>query len=238
MFSIKMRAAQNGKHLSGAECLLPDGADIAAHSNALLARALDHSRGAPDEIHLTLRAVDAAAVAHLSALPVREIRAATPAAGRAAAAKVLAEIGVPDADALWEKFRLTYALRGALLLNIDTGERLEPKPERGIRATCLDAADTPPAARQHKNHFREALILATKVANAPGVVAEICVSDDPDYVAGYVASRASGYVRVTPLKERGSADGGRIFLFRGDAATAARCVEYLERTPVMVSVES
>jgi 6-carboxyhexanoate--CoA ligase len=61
-----------------------------------------------------------------------------------------------------------------------------------------------------------------------------CVSDDPHYVTGYVATRAGGYVRITCLKEDGDANGGRIFLFRGDSTTAARCIEFLEHTPVLV----
>ena len=33
-----------------------------------------------------------------------------------------------------------------------------------------------------KNHFQEALVLASKVAHAPHSMAEICISDDPEAV--------------------------------------------------------
>lgn len=52
----------------------------------------------------------------------------------------------------------------AMLLNADTLERLEPDVTRGIRATFMDSADDNDN-RMGKNHFKEALVLATKVAN-------------------------------------------------------------------------
>ena len=62
-------------------------------------------------------------------------------------------------------------------------------------------------------HFRtrEALALATKVAHAPGIIAELCWSDDPDYTAGYVASPRIGYVRFPVLKLPDDPRGGRVF---------------------------
>lgn len=53
------------------------------------------------------------------------------------------------------------------------------------------------------------------MSNTPHIIAEICIFDDPDYVTGYVASKQTGYVRITKLKEIGNPDGGRIFLYRG-----------------------
>ena len=105
-------------------------------------------------------------------------------------------------------------MRGAVLLDADTLERLEPDLERGVRATMMDAAESDSGAHCSpcKNHYAEAMVLAAKVANAPGLVAELCISDDPDYVTGYIASKTLGYVRIAPLKKVGSPFGGRIFL--------------------------
>ena len=47
--------------------------------------------------------------------------------------------------------------------------------------------------------FREALALATKVIWS-GVVAELCWSDEPEYVAGYVATARHGSVRFPNFK--------------------------------------
>jgi len=64
------------------------------------------------------------------------------------------------------------------------------------------------AASDEKNHFQEAIVLASKVVSAPRIIAEICMSDDPDYVTGYVAAPSIGYQRTTRLKEPGGPDGG------------------------------
>ncbi|MGN0847472.1 MAG: 8-amino-7-oxononanoate synthase, partial [Kiritimatiellia bacterium] len=64
---------------------------------------------------------------------------------------------------------------------------------------------------------------------------EICVSDDPDYVTGYVATRELGYRRITVIKEAGDPNGGRIFLYRGARADVAKTIRFLEETPVLVT---
>ena len=66
------------------------------------------------------------------------------------------------------------------------------------------------------------------------ILGELCISDDPDYVTGYFASKELGYVRITKLKEPGSPNGGRIFLFRGSEEEARACIRYLEREKVLV----
>ena len=38
------------------------------------------------------------------------------------------------------------------------------------------------------NHVQEALVLASKVLSAPNVVGELCWSDDPNYIIGYVSA--------------------------------------------------
>jgi 6-carboxyhexanoate--CoA ligase len=87
--------------------------------------------------------------------------------------------------------------------------------ERGVRASRFDwtkkplkksAAGSMPSVCLITAH-REALALATKVAHAPGVMAELCWSDEPDYTAGYVASLQTGYVRFPRLKDNGDQKG-------------------------------
>ena len=90
------------------------------------------------------------------------------------------------------------------------------------------------AACTGKNHFQEAVVLASKVANAPHILAEICVSDDPGYVTGYVASKKTGYVRITRLKEKNDPNGGRIFLYRGPREDVPRTIAYLEKQKILV----
>lgn len=85
-----------------------------------------------------------------------------------------------------------------------------------------------------KNHFSEALALATKVVNAPGILAELCISDDPNYIIGYVASKEDGYIRISKLKEKGSDKGARIFLYDGDIDKLEETINYLEKKKVLI----
>ena len=159
----------------------------------------------------------------------------TPAEGRRVIIDALGKLGLKNGEAILAKFSETYGMRGAMLLDADTLERLEPDAERGLRATYMDAERTAKGASDCKNHFAEAVVLATKVVHAPHIVAEICVSDDPDYVTGYVAAPSLGYRRITKLKEAGSPDGGRIFLYRGPRDGVAETIRYLEKQCVLVS---
>ena len=126
-------------------------------------------------------------------------------------------------------------MRGAMLLDADTLERLEPDRERGVRATNMDSEPSPPADR--KNHFAEAIALASKVLAAPGVVGEVCVSDDPAYVTGYVATK-DGYHRISVLKKKGDPSGGRIFLYRGPRDAVGETIRFLEKQAVIVECPS
>ena len=173
-------------------------------------------------------------VLRIPALPVSTVESATAEEGWAKVEETLLAAGFSRAREIRRLFRETYAMRGAMLLDADTLERLEPDRERGVRATYMDAADAPGRDVGTKNHYREAVVLATKVLNAPNIVGEICVSDDPGYVTGYVSSRQFGYRRITRLKEKGDACGGRIFLYRGPRAEVAETIRYLEREPVLV----
>ena len=124
-----------------------------------------------------------------------------------------------------------------MLLDVDTLERLEPDQQRGIRATYIDSIAPKGEAKaicDGKNHFQEALVLASKVLSAPNIIGELCMSDDPDYITGYIATRDKGYIRITQLKEMGCPDGGRIFLYRGPKSQVEDCIKYLQEQRVLV----
>jgi len=255
LFAVKMRAARAGTHVSGAERIVPT-SDIPALASALAERALHHAKGVPDEIHLKVE--EAGEIVHLEALPVSTHVTQTPAEGRAVAARLLADAGITRIDEIMARFSETYGMRGAMLLDADTLERLEPDRARGVRATYMDATgdgngqyarcpskpprwrlpmstdEAPGANACKKNHFAEAVVLATKVANAPGIVGEICVSDDPDYVTGYVATKEIGYCRITTIKEMGDPCGGRIFLYRGPREQVSETIRFLQEQCVLV----
>ena len=251
LFCVKMRASAGGVHVSGAERIVP-AADVPGVAAALAARAIAHPKGTPDDIRI--RVEPAGDPLLIPALPVATERTATAAEGLTRAAGLLAEDGVTRVPEIMTLFRETYTMRGAMLLDADTLERLEPDHDRGVRATRMDAAGShsgPQAAgstcdaktsalssirgADRKDHFSEAVVLASKVQSAPGIIAEICVSDDPDYVTGYVASKTLGYRRITTMKEKGDPFGGRIFLFRGPRSLVPDCIRFLQERSVLVT---
>ena len=232
LFSVKMRASQEGAHISGAERIVPASA-LPSLAAVMTTRALDHAKGQPDFINIKIEA--APEPLHLKALAVSTHPVKTPEEGWATVRALLAADGFTRIDEILALFRETYGMRGAMLLDADTLERLEPDPARGVRATFMD--DAASASRRfsaEKNHYAEAVVLATKVAHAPGIVGEICLSDDPDYVTGYVASKRIGYARITCLKEKGDPAGGRIFLYRGSHEKVGETIDFLERRCVLV----
>ncbi len=232
LYCVKMRASQNGAHVSGAERIVPAAA-VPAVAAQLATRALGHSKGVPDFINVKVEAPGK--IVRLKALPVETHVTHTPEEGRACAAELLRGAGVSRIDEIMALFRETYGMRGAMLLDADTLERLEPDRERGVRATCMDDADSlAKGTAAGKNHYAEAVVLATKVQHAPGIVGEICVSDDPDYVTGYVATPEIGYRRITVIKKAGDPSGGRIFLYRGPREQVPETIRFLERQAVIV----
>lgn len=239
-YSIKMRASNREEgHISGAEKIVRE-EELEQYCSRLLQRALRHGKGKPDFINLKIETVDEAEIVHLPALAVTTIETPDAETGKKRILDYLRRLGLERGEEILSLWTQSYAMRGAMLLDADTLERLEPDRERGIRATYMDM-ETEDKVRHSactgKNHFNEALVLATKVVNHPNIVAELCISDDPDYVTGYIASRELGYVRITRLKELGSPQGGRIFLFRGNAQEREDCIRYLQQQKVLVHVD-
>ena len=242
IYSLKMRASKHTgsiqEHVSGAEKILPQ-QELPQQMEALLSRALHHAKGKADFINLKIEAVAPENLQYIEALPVSTHEAATPAEGRQFMCQIMTELGLtPDkCQKILELFQATYGMRGAMLLDVDTLERLEPDQQRGIRATYMDSIAPKGEAKaicDGKNHFQEALVLASKVLSAPNIIGELCMSDDPDYITGYIATRDKGYIRITQLKEMGCPDGGRIFLYRGPKSQVEDCIQYLQEQRVLV----
>lgn len=249
------------QHISGAERIVTRDA-VEEVCQAMVRRAMNHPKGDPDKINIKIEKVPEEEIQILDALPVTRIDVNTWQEGldkafelvEKSVAKAAHNNSVILSEAknlafladfrqqLPELLRATFPMRGAMLYDIRTGNRLEPNQERGVRATYMDALksntvdarEIGAAPSANKNHFNEAIVLATKVANAPGIVAELCISDDPDYVTGYVGSLKLGYVRIMKLKEMGDPNGGRIFLFDSNKATAEECINFLQKKKVLV----
>lgn len=249
LYSVRMRAAQGGpheaggRHISGAERLVL-AEQINTVMTAMLDRARGHSRGSADFINITVEAVAETSVMRVPLLTPTTTCVDNVTDGQAAATMLLRQAGVTP-KAITSGFEhllgLTESMRGAILLCAATGRRLDERGQRGVRVSRMDIADA--AAFSHylatrglaNIHVWEAMVLAAKAMAAPGVVAELCWSDDPDYVAGYVAAKSGYYHRITRLKPNGSSLGGRIF-FVQPGTDVGRLISYLERQPVLVTL--
>lgn len=233
LYSIKMRAAKDDLHVSGAERIIPQNA-VSSAVSALTERALHHGLGRADFINIKMEEVKPTQLEYLDALPVSKRPAPTVEGTYQIMRSMLCELDLEaKADELIDLLRHNHPMRGAVLYDVATSQRLEPDHERGIRVTYMDAEGAA-STSSGKNHFREAIVLATKVVHAPGIIAELCLSDDPDYLVGYLASLKHGYVRLMPMKELGNPHGGRVFIFDSTKVKAEDAINYLEKQRVLV----
>jgi 6-carboxyhexanoate--CoA ligase len=240
LYSVRMRASEGERHVSGGEELVAR-ERIQPAADRLLDRALAHERGDPDAMTVTVERLDRAVRTETS-LPVVTVTTETVAAARETARRLLRTAGVaPSAiDSAVATLERDTARRGAALLDAATGDRLDPDPERGVRCRYVGTTaagreaftSAIEAAGLGDTQVGDALQLATKVCTTPGVRAELCWSDDPDYQPGYVAT-PTAYYRFPALKPAGDDRGGRAYLL-DPSADAAACRERLESEPVRI----
>ena len=237
LYSVRMRAAQGGPHekgghhISGAERIVKL-EEVGAIAQVLADRALHHSKGTADFINITVDLIPSNEITYIDCLEVEEHRTKTIAAAHQLANKLLqgadiTEVAIQNAITLLKG--LDSSMRGAMLVDATTGKRID-EGNRGVRVSHMDSFDS--EALGDNDHMREALVLASKVKSAEGIVGELCWSDDPDYTVGYVACNGT-YHRIPNMKELGSAIGGRVFFVRSDIDRDS-VIEYLEKTPVLV----
>ncbi|MBM6824285.1 6-carboxyhexanoate--CoA ligase [Veillonella magna] len=265
LYSIRMRAAeggpheQGGHHISGAERLVTK-EELEQISSELVHRALTHSKGCADFIRITIDAIPDEAIhripcltiadeqtdGHIGEVPTTNHEATTPplplSSHQQAEALLTTHTAITPVAfrrAVSQLVSLPESMRGAMLVDMRTGQRLDPWGQRGVRVSRMSFADETAAitalnaAGYSGVHLEEALVLASKVLSAPGVVGELCISDDPDYTTGYV-SYGSTYHRLHHMKPVGSPLGGRLFFVDATADIAA-IKNYLETTVTLVN---
>jgi len=248
IYSLRMHANRQGSHLSGCERLAV-AQDLERLAAEMVGRALRHPRGRAEQIRLSVDLVPTEAIRHGRLLDLHTLHVDDYRQGRQAARQLLLGAGVQAlaADSAIAGIAQGAAvngcsMRGAMLVDAVTGARLEADPSRGVRASRMDL--TPAAEGELRRrlaprgldnpHVREALVLATKVLSAPQVLAELCWSDDPDYTAGYVATRDRGYVRFPHLKPLGDERGGRAFFVRGAGLDLDALSGFLEHSVLLI----
>jgi len=227
-------------HISGAEGLYTV-SEMQRILREYIERALHHPKGKPDTILLTLEEVRQEPLT-ISTLPLSTVISDSPSEAKKISGNMLRALRISE-KALKTAFAVLQKgnMRGAALISADKGMRLEHDRRRGVRVSRLGIAKpalrilSPRLARLGINTdtVKEALTLASKVASCSGVRAELCISDDPQYTTGYVASNLFGYVRIPTLKRSGRKIGGRVFFIR-EGSDIDRIIQYLERTPVLV----
>jgi 6-carboxyhexanoate--CoA ligase len=249
IFSIRMRASKTrgkkntksrGIHISGAEGLYAK-SEVQKTVSKYIGRAMAHPKGKADHIVVTIEEMKQRP-GMIPVLPVTTVSCSSSSRAGDTVKKILyslgiSEIAVASALALLRKGNM----RGASLVTSEKGERLEPDQERGIRVSRIGIDNKTRkvlAARLSRQGIntdtvKEALILASKVVSAKDIVAELCISDDPDYTTGYVASGKYGYLRIPNMKRKGTKSGGRAFFVKEGTQTEA-IINYLEKVPVIV----
>jgi 6-carboxyhexanoate--CoA ligase len=257
MWSVRMRASKRVEsrkskvkssktteiHISGAEGLYGS-SEVDRIAGDYLLRAMSHSRGIPDRVVITIEKMRRKP-SEISLLGISTAKCDSPEEAGEIIYGILSAAGV-SRRAIGKGLRIAagrVVTHGAALISSGSAARYEPDRERGVRVSRLGIAkDSEKRLRGRLAKkgidtitVREAVILASKVASCKGIVAELCISDDPDYTTGYVASRKSGYVRIPNIKGRGSRRGGRVFFVR-EGSDIERIIEYLERRPVVVEV--
>lgn len=228
-------------HVSGAEGLYEE-PDIRKAARSYIARALNHPRGRPDSIIITLERLKQKPLV-IQSLPLTTVRCGSPSEASRFIKKLLHISGISGTarSAGLRIVRNSPPMRGAALIASSSGRRTEADKQRGIRVSRLGI--TRAAGRKlsfrlsrhgiNSQTVREALILASKVASCNEIMAEICISDDPDYTTGYISSPKFGYVRIPNAKRKGSGYGGRVFFVHENADTDS-VVAFLEKTPTLI----
>jgi 6-carboxyhexanoate--CoA ligase len=244
-----MRASKNRRqksevseiHISGAEGIF-EHSDISRVIKEYTERALNHPRGKPNKIVITIEEIKQKPK-RVSLLPIITLKCNCPREAKKIIFQVLSDIGISKKGINNSLRVLTSpkSMRGAALILQESGLRVEPDRERGVRASRFGIEKNAEKALVKKLSkmkvntvtVKEALSLASKVASSPDIIAEICISDDPDYITGYIASKQSGYLRIPNIKNYGERHGGRVFFVKQDA-DIKKVITYLEKVPVIL----
>ena len=251
MYSLKMRCSkggpheEGGKHISGVERILRED-EVEQELINVYRRAITHERGKPDFINFKIEEIDEDDITYKKRLNINQHHVNSKDEGLDLAKELLMENAVNEEsanNAIQTLLDLEESMHGAMLIDKDTGERIDNRGIKGVRVTGMGSADITKYKESLKNdgreglHLEEALILASKIASSKGIVAELCWSDDPSYVIGYVGTK-NNYERIPILKDKGNPIGGRVFFVDtnqlNDDYTLDDLIEYLENQIVLI----
>ncbi len=219
LVSIRMRASFKGFHVSGAERICKK-----EELNSVIYELLQRPK-AYDFISLKTESIESVEFVKIPSIRSFDFKDVDTA--KEFAKKLLAQSGIKQKILEDVFYSLSTGaafgknMRGAMLINIDSGERLEEDKQKGIRTIKVDWEDRNKAkdilsSKGYKITERtlDALALVAKNINC-GVLAEVCWSDDRYYTTGYVVINRI-YHRINPLKELGDPFGGRAYFIKSE----------------------
>ncbi|MBN2653720.1 MAG: 6-carboxyhexanoate--CoA ligase [Nitrospirae bacterium] len=228
-------------HISGAETICTK-QKLSIMAQQYIERALTHSRGLPDEIVVSVEEITEKPLnAYL--LKASTIQCSSPAEARRIIAELLIDTDI-SGQAVASGFKILDSkkrMRGASLILSNSAARVEPDRSRGVRVSRFGLSknafvEITKINRIKRSQFTtvaEAISLASKTAAHPDILAEVCISDDPDYTTGYIASSRLGYIRIPNIKSAGDMRGGRVIYLRQDSKPED-VIKYLEKMPVII----
>ncbi|MCS3900600.1 6-carboxyhexanoate--CoA ligase [Methanococcus voltae] len=260
-YSLKMRASNEKKHISGAERLLraEKAEGIEKVASELIHRALTHENGIPDFINLKVEKV-CQKIKKIPHIPIvynkdnigtinnKNYEMTCKDNSRRYAHDLLKnKFKEFDINDVLSEFLIKLGfeiideggMRGAAIISLD-GSRLDiafnEEVEKGVRVKNIDTDDRL-KDKINKNELYtdrtvDAIAIASKVIDL-GIVAELCTSDNPSYTTGYVATE-DGYFRVKNLKDSGETGGRVFYVYNLNEQLLKELIDNLENKPYLI----
>lgn len=244
-YSVRMRSSiggpheDGGMHISGAERLIEE-ENIQKSAREMIHRATNHTRGKADFISLKIEAIQEDDIHYIPALRVKEVENKSPQTTKQVLREQVASLSIQPKTliSLYDCIIHEDVTRGAIIVDINSGKRLDPFVNRGVRVSHFDwdkqVNKNGLVKQQDVHHERraEAIALASKVA-AAGTILELCCSDDPEYTTGYLSCHHT-FIRIPHMKKYNSPYGGRVFFIDPNNINLDDYIHYLEKTPVLI----
>jgi len=244
-YSVRMRSSQGaphedgGIHISGAERLI-EASDVKSISYDMIQRAMNHSRGNADFISLKIETIRNEDIQHLAPLHVKKAMNKSYQTTKQVLQEQLADSSISESliSSYYEWLLHDNVNRGAIIVDINSGKRIDPDRNRGVRVSHFDWNKSSiqkwpkDLLGIYSERRAEAIALASKVA-AAGTICELCCSDDPEFTTGYLTYQDK-YIQIPNMKEEQSPYGGRVFFIDSKKLDLDRYIHYLEKVPVLV----
>lgn len=240
LFSIKIRTSKEGKHISGNERIVPKN-----KINETVFKLLERQKNKDfDFSNIKIEKLKVNPEIVEKTLKIETLFFSNYNEAKKYAIKLLNQIVNLPENQLESIIGLLYEgaapdgsnMRGAMLVNTD-GKRVEIDKFKGVRTVLVDYVDREKIEKKlldngFTTRTADALALTTKNMLHPKIIAEFCISDDPDYTTGYISTKDK-YIRLSPLKLEGLNKGGRVYFIQSDV-DLTDIYNFLQKTPVLI----